>query len=188
MRRLAEGAAELAAEVRAREAGGAGEVVDVERLEVPGVGEVLGAQQVPGGRDEGSIAPSIAPGCARRQRYRRAQEGRASAGEEQRVAGRRHVSGRVDRPEHDLGRTCRPAVRDRRVPPDTPSLVRHRSGTRRRGSATAGRRRPWTDPISATLRAGRSNENLRFVGAVGATLSVLGGVVMDKTLLCAVLP
>ena len=53
VRRLAEGAAELAAEVGAREAGGAGEVVDVERLGVAGVGEVLGAQQVAGGRDEG---------------------------------------------------------------------------------------------------------------------------------------
>ena len=52
VRRLAERAPELAAEVRAREAGGAGHVVDAERLEVAGVGEVLGAQQVAGGRDE----------------------------------------------------------------------------------------------------------------------------------------
>ena len=59
MRRLAERAAELAAEVGAREAGGAGQVVDVERLEVARVGEVLGAQQVAGGRDEGH-AVSIA--------------------------------------------------------------------------------------------------------------------------------
>ena len=52
MRRLAEGAPELAAEVRAREPGGAGEVVDLERLEVARVGQVLGAQQMAGGRDE----------------------------------------------------------------------------------------------------------------------------------------
>ena len=36
----------------ARESGGAGQVVDVQRLEVAGVGQVLGAQQVAGGRDE----------------------------------------------------------------------------------------------------------------------------------------
>ena len=52
VRRLAEGALELAAEVRARQPGGARQVVDVERLEVAGVGEVLGAEQVTGGRDE----------------------------------------------------------------------------------------------------------------------------------------
>ena len=52
VRRLAERAPELAAEVRARQAGRAGQVVDAERLEVAGVGEVLGAQQVAGGRDE----------------------------------------------------------------------------------------------------------------------------------------
>src|SRR5262245_31631329 len=46
VRRLAERTAELAAEVRAREAGAAREVVDVQRLEVPGVGQVLGAEQV----------------------------------------------------------------------------------------------------------------------------------------------
>src|SRR5205823_2448479 len=44
--RLAEGAAELAAEVGAREAGGAGEVLDAQRFEVPGVGKVLGPEQV----------------------------------------------------------------------------------------------------------------------------------------------
>ena len=38
--------------MRAREAGGRGEVVDVERLGVARVGEVLGAQQVAAGRDE----------------------------------------------------------------------------------------------------------------------------------------
>jgi hypothetical protein len=53
VRRLAEGAAELAAEVGAREAGRAGEVVHVERLEVARVREVLGAQQMAGRRDEG---------------------------------------------------------------------------------------------------------------------------------------
>ena len=52
MRRLAELATELAAEVRARKAGGACHVIDVERLEVAGVGEVLGAQEMPGGRGE----------------------------------------------------------------------------------------------------------------------------------------
>ncbi len=52
MRRLAEGAAELAAEVCARKAGGSGQVVDTEWLGVPGVGQVLGAEQVAGGRDE----------------------------------------------------------------------------------------------------------------------------------------
>ena len=50
MRRLAERAPELAAEVRRRQPGGAGQVGDRERLEVPGVGEVLGSQQVTGGR------------------------------------------------------------------------------------------------------------------------------------------
>ena len=52
MRRLAEGASELPAEVRARETGGAGEVVDAERLEVARVGQVLGAQKMADGRDE----------------------------------------------------------------------------------------------------------------------------------------
>ena len=52
MRRLAERATELSAEVRAREARGLREIVDVERLEVARIGQVLGAQQVPIGRDE----------------------------------------------------------------------------------------------------------------------------------------
>ena len=52
VRRLAERAPELAAEVGAREARAAGEVVDVERLEVARVGEVLGAKQVAYGRRE----------------------------------------------------------------------------------------------------------------------------------------
>ena len=53
MGRLAERPPELAAEMGAREAGGAGHVVDFERLGVTRVGQVLGAQQVPCGRDEG---------------------------------------------------------------------------------------------------------------------------------------
>ena len=52
VRRLAEGAPELAAEVGAREAGGAGHVLDAERLGVAGVGQVPGAQQMAGGGDE----------------------------------------------------------------------------------------------------------------------------------------
>jgi hypothetical protein len=59
VRRLAERSAELAAEVRAREACGACKVVDPERLEVARVGQVLGFEEVPGGRDEGH-AVSIA--------------------------------------------------------------------------------------------------------------------------------
>ena len=55
VRRLAERAAELAAEVRAREAGGAGHVVDVERLEEARVGEVASAEQVAGGRRVGHV-------------------------------------------------------------------------------------------------------------------------------------
>jgi hypothetical protein len=52
MGRLAERAAKLAAEVRTREAGRAGEVVHAERLEVAPVGEILGTQQVSDGRQE----------------------------------------------------------------------------------------------------------------------------------------
>ncbi len=52
MRGLAEGAAELTAEVGAREPGRRGEVLDPERLRVTSVGEVLGAEQVPGRRSE----------------------------------------------------------------------------------------------------------------------------------------
>jgi hypothetical protein len=47
-----EGAPELPAEVEAREAGGAREIVHAQPLEVARVGEVLRAQQVPGGWDE----------------------------------------------------------------------------------------------------------------------------------------
>ena len=59
VRRLAERAAELAAEVGARQARGSGQVVHVQRLEVAGVGQVLGAQQVAGGREEGHERPII---------------------------------------------------------------------------------------------------------------------------------
>jgi hypothetical protein len=54
VRGLAERPPELAAEVRAREAGGAGEIVDVERLEVAGVGQVFRLQQMAGRGDEGN--------------------------------------------------------------------------------------------------------------------------------------
>jgi hypothetical protein len=53
VRGLAEGAAELAAEVSTREAGRTREVVHVQRLEVPRIGEILGAKQVTSGRDKG---------------------------------------------------------------------------------------------------------------------------------------
>ncbi len=53
MRGVAERAAELADEVRAREAGLAGHVLDSERLGVVRVGQVLGAQQVACGRGVG---------------------------------------------------------------------------------------------------------------------------------------
>src|SRR5262249_55877317 len=53
VRRLAERAPEAAAEVGAGEAGRAGQVVHLERLEVARVGEVLGAQEVRGGGYEG---------------------------------------------------------------------------------------------------------------------------------------
>ena len=52
MRGDAELAPELAAEVRPRERRRGGKVVDPERLRVARVGEVLGAEQVTGGRDE----------------------------------------------------------------------------------------------------------------------------------------
>jgi hypothetical protein len=56
--RLTEGAAELAAEVGAGEARGGGHVVDVDPLRVAGVGQVLAAQHVPSGRDEGDGRPA----------------------------------------------------------------------------------------------------------------------------------
>ena len=46
VRRLAEGAAKLAAEVGARKPGRPGEVIDTQRLTVAGVGEVPGAEQM----------------------------------------------------------------------------------------------------------------------------------------------
>lgn len=52
VRRDPEGATELAAEVGAGEAGGGGEVVDIQRLEVAGVGQISGAEQMTGGGDE----------------------------------------------------------------------------------------------------------------------------------------
>jgi len=51
VRRLAERASELAAEVRLREVRGPRKRRDVERLPVPRVGEVSRAEQVPGGED-----------------------------------------------------------------------------------------------------------------------------------------
>jgi hypothetical protein len=61
VRRHAERTAELAAEVGPRQPRRPGQVVDAERLGVARVGEVLGAQQVAGGRDEGRrqiVSPS----------------------------------------------------------------------------------------------------------------------------------
>ena len=60
MRRLAERAPELAREVGPGQARGLGHVVDVERLGVARVGEVLGAQQVAGGWGVGHRDMSIA--------------------------------------------------------------------------------------------------------------------------------
>ena len=51
VRRLAEDAPELTAEVRRGEVRNAGERGDVERLAEAGIDEVLGAQEVPGGRE-----------------------------------------------------------------------------------------------------------------------------------------
>jgi hypothetical protein len=61
VRWLAEGAPELAAEVSPGEARGRRHVVDVERLEIAGVGEILGAKEVPGGRYE-RHRQSLGPG------------------------------------------------------------------------------------------------------------------------------
>jgi hypothetical protein len=64
VRRLAECPAELAAEVRSREVGGPRKRLDVERLAVAGVDEVLRAQEVPdrmNGRDPTSIASPARP-------------------------------------------------------------------------------------------------------------------------------
>ena len=62
VRCLAEGAAELAAEVRGGEMRGARERGDVERLPVAGIDEILGAEQMTSGRMGDRHAPSIAPG------------------------------------------------------------------------------------------------------------------------------
>ncbi len=51
VRRLAEGAAELAAEVGAGKTGGTGEIVNAKWLEVTGIGQVLGAEKMTGWRD-----------------------------------------------------------------------------------------------------------------------------------------
>ena len=66
VRGVAERAAELADEVRPREAGRAGHVVDPERLGVARVGEVLGAQQVAGGRcvGHGSSMSTVRGRCS----------------------------------------------------------------------------------------------------------------------------
>src|SRR5205823_6121749 len=53
VRRFAEGSPKLTAEMGAGEPGGASEVVHVERLEIARVRQVLGAEQMAGGRDEG---------------------------------------------------------------------------------------------------------------------------------------
>ena len=64
VRRLAERAPELAAEVRGRRAGGAGEVGDGERLEVAAVGQVLGPQEMTNRRSHGtSLADVTADGA-----------------------------------------------------------------------------------------------------------------------------
>ena len=61
MRGLAEGTPELATEVRGGEMRGARERGDVQRLPVPGVDEILGAEQMTRGRMGDRHAPSIAP-------------------------------------------------------------------------------------------------------------------------------
>src|SRR5262249_38117701 len=62
VRRLAEGAPELATEMGTRQARGMRQVVHVERFEIAAVGRVLRAKQVACRRDEGhasSIAPAV---------------------------------------------------------------------------------------------------------------------------------
>ncbi len=59
MRGGAEGPAELTAEVGARQSRRAREIVDVEPLGVPRVGEVLSAKEMSGGRDEAHAAQRI---------------------------------------------------------------------------------------------------------------------------------
>jgi hypothetical protein len=65
VRRLSEGAAELAAEMGARETGGASQITHLQWLEVPGVRQVLGAQQMASGRREGH-AERLSAGTRRR--------------------------------------------------------------------------------------------------------------------------
>src|SRR2546421_6234467 len=68
VRRLAEGPAELAAEVRSREARGPRQVLYAERFEIAAVGGILGAEQVAGRWDEGhrsSIAMALPRSAAR---------------------------------------------------------------------------------------------------------------------------
>jgi len=67
VRRLTEGSAKLAAEVRGREVCGAGECDYVERLAVKGVDKVLRAEEMPDRMDGGHWPPadehlSISPG------------------------------------------------------------------------------------------------------------------------------
>ena len=59
MRRLAEGAPELAAEVRRRELSRSGESRHVERLAIARVNQILRPEQVPRGRLDRQHAPSI---------------------------------------------------------------------------------------------------------------------------------
>src|SRR5438045_1348471 len=54
--------------MRTRQTGRAGQVVDVERLEEPGIGQVLGPQQVAGWRDERHAAEPILSGVLHRSR------------------------------------------------------------------------------------------------------------------------
>jgi hypothetical protein len=55
VRRLPERPAKLTAEMSAGELGRPGEVVHRQRLEVAGIGQVLGAQKVSRGRDGGHL-------------------------------------------------------------------------------------------------------------------------------------
>jgi len=66
VRRLAEGATELAAEVSARKAGGTGEILDTQRLEVAGVGEIPRAQQMADGRHEKHASVHVRPAVPRK--------------------------------------------------------------------------------------------------------------------------
>jgi hypothetical protein len=61
VRRLAESAPELAAEVTAREASGTSKIIDTQRLEVAGVREISCAQEMPDRGDGTHSAPVCAP-------------------------------------------------------------------------------------------------------------------------------